>query len=149
MHAHAGGGTAKPFETFHNAFDQPLQLRIALELHLKRLLVGGLERVFEIGRVFRNEGLSTRHNPEFTMLECYEAFADYTDIMTLTEELVAESARAAIGTTAVEVDGATVDLTPPWPRRPMLELIKEHAGLDVHPSMPCLLYTSPSPRDRG
>ena len=99
-------------------------LRIALELHLKRLLVGGLERVFEIGRVFRNEGLSTRHNPEFTMLECYQAFADYTDMMTLTEELVAECARAAIGTT--EVDGRRrqpIDLAPPWPRRTMLELI--------------------------
>ena len=136
LHTQAGGATAKPFETYHNALDMPLVLRIALELHLKRLLVGGLERVFEIGRVFRNEGLGTRYNPEFTMLELYQAFADYTDIMTLTEELVAESARAAIGTTAVEVDGATVDLTPPWPRRPMLELIKEHAGLDVHPSMP-------------
>jgi len=136
LHVQAGGAAAKPFETYHNALDMPLVLRIALELHLKRLLVGGLERVFEIGRVFRNEGLGTRYNPEFTMLELYQAFADYTDMMTLTEELVAESARVAIGTTVVEVDGATVDLTPPWPRRPMLELIKEHAGVDVHPSMP-------------
>jgi lysyl-tRNA synthetase class 2 len=86
--------------------------------------------------VFRNEGLSTRHNPEFTMLECYQAFADYTDIMTLTEGLVAEAAEAAVGTTIVEVDGQRVDLTPPWPRRPMLDLIREHAGVVVHPSMP-------------
>jgi len=136
LHAQAGGAAAKPFETFHNALDMPLVLRIALELHLKRLLVGGLERVFEIGRVFRNEGLGTRYNPEFTMLELYQAFADYTDMMTLTEELVAECARVAIGTTTVEVDGTTIDLAPPWPRRPMLELIKEHAGVDVHPSQP-------------
>jgi lysyl-tRNA synthetase class 2 len=135
LHVQAGGAAAKPFETYHNALDMPLVLRIALELHLKRLVVGGLERVFEIGRVFRNEGLGTRYNPEFTMLELYQAFADYTDMMVITEELVAESARTAIGTTVVEVDGAMVDLTPPWPRRPMLELIKDHAGLDVHPSM--------------
>jgi lysyl-tRNA synthetase class 2 len=136
LHVQAGGAAAKPFETFHNALEMPLVLRIALELHLKRLLVGGLERVFEIGRVFRNEGLGTRYNPEFTMLECYQAFADYHDMMTLTEDLVAESARAAIGGTVVEHDDRRVDLTPPWPRRPMIELIKEHAGVDVHPSMP-------------
>ena len=93
LHAQAGGAAARPFETYHHALEMPLDLRIALELHLKRLLVGGLERVFEIGRVFRNEGLSTRHNPEFTMLECYEAFSDYTDIARLVEELVAECAR--------------------------------------------------------
>ena len=136
LHAQAGGATARPFVTHHNALDLDLTMRIALELHLKRLIVGGLERVFEIGRVFRNEGLSTRHNPEFTMLECYQAFADYTDIMSLTEALVAEAAQAAVGTTVVEVDGQSVDLTPPWPRRPMLDLIREHAGVDVHPSMP-------------
>ncbi len=88
LHVQAGGAAARPFETHHNSLDMPLTLRIALELHLKRLLVGGLERVFEIGRVFRNEGLSTRHNPEFTMLECYQAFADYSEMMTLTEQLV-------------------------------------------------------------
>jgi lysyl-tRNA synthetase class II len=103
---------------------------------LKRLLVGGIERVFEIGRVFRNEGLSTRHNPEFTMLECYQAYADYTDMMTLTEALVSESARLALGRTEVTVDGTTIDLAPPWPRRTMLDLIAEHAGVRVHPSMP-------------
>jgi lysyl-tRNA synthetase class 2 len=136
LHTQAGGAAAKPFETYHNALDMPLVLRIALELHLKRLLVGGLERVFEIGRVFRNEGLSTRHNPEFTMLECYEAFADYTDMARLTEELVAECARVTTGSTTVSVDGQPVDLAPPWPRRPMLELIREHAGVVVHPTMP-------------
>jgi lysyl-tRNA synthetase class II len=99
-------------------------------------LVGGFERVFEIGRVFRNEGLSTRHNPEFTMLEAYQAFADYTDMMMLTEELVAGSAQAVLGTMVVEVGDQVVDLTPPWPRRPMLELIREHGGADVHPAMP-------------
>jgi len=136
LHVQAGGAAARPFFTHHNALELPLTLRIALELHLKRLLVGGMERVFEIGRVFRNEGLSTRHNPEFTMLELYEAFADYTDIMTLTEELVAECARAATGSTVVSVDGAEIDLAPPWPRTPMLELIREATGSDVHPAMP-------------
>ena len=136
LHAQAGGAAARPFVTYHNALDLDLSLRIALELHLKRLVVGGLERVFEIGRVFRNEGLSTRHNPEFTMLECYQAFADYTDMMMLTEGLVVEAAEVSIGTLVVEVDGRSVDLTPPWPRRPMLELIREHAGVTVHPTMP-------------
>ena len=136
LHVQAGGAAAKPFSTHHNALDLPLTLRIALELHLKRLLVGGMERVFEIGRVFRNEGLSTRHNPEFTMLELYEAFADYTDMMTLTEELVAECARAATGSTVVSVDGVEIDLVPPWPRTPMLELIREATGREVHPTNP-------------
>ncbi|MSV95512.1 MAG: lysine--tRNA ligase, partial [Actinobacteria bacterium] len=110
--------------------------RIALELHLKRLLVGGMERVFEIGRVFRNEGLSTRHNPEFTMLEAYQALADYTDMMTLVEELVVECAQAANGTKMVTIDGTTIDLSPPWPRRTMIDLIKEATGHDVHPETP-------------
>lgn len=136
LHDVAGGATARPFHTHHNALDTELVLRIALELHLKRLIVGGFDKVFEIGRVFRNEGLSTRHNPEFTMLELYEAFADYTDMMTLTEELVADAARTALGSTVVTVEDHTVDLTPPWPRRTMLELIEEHAGVRVHPSMP-------------
>jgi lysyl-tRNA synthetase, class II len=135
LHVQAGGAAARPFETYHNTLEMPLVLRIALELHLKRLLVGGIERVFEIGRVFRNEGLSTRHNPEFTMLECYQALADYTDMMTLTEELVAGCALAATGGTAVSVDGVGVELAPPWPRRPMLDLIREHAGDDVHPRL--------------
>ena len=134
LHVQAGGAEARPFGTHHNALDMELTLRIALELHLKRLLVGGLERVFEIGRVFRNEGLSTRHNPEFMMLELYEAFADYTDMMSLTETLVAECARAATGSTMVAVDGTTIDLAPPWPRSTMLDLIEQHAGERVHPS---------------
>src|SRR6266540_1019851 len=136
LHAQAGGAAARPFHTYHNALDMPLTLRIALELHLKRLLVGGMERVFEIGRVFRNEGIGTRYNPEFTMLELYQAFADYTDMMTLTEELVAECARVAIGGTVVDAEGYPLDLTPPWPRQTMLELIEEHAGVKVHPAMP-------------
>ena len=135
LHVQAGGAAARPFDTFHNALEMPLVLRIALELHLKRLLVGGIERVFEIGRVFRNEGLSTRHNPEFTMLECYQAFADYTDMMSLTEELVAGAAVAATGSTQVTVDGTTVDLAAPWPRMTMIDLLHERAGEQVHPSM--------------
>ena len=134
LHVQAGGAAARPFETHHNALDMGLTLRIALELHLKRLLVGGLERVFEIGRVFRNEGLSTRHNPEFTMLELYQAFGDYTDMMSLTETLVSECARVVNDSTTVVVDGTSVDLAPPWPRRPMLELIEEHSGERVHPA---------------
>ncbi|GIU88926.1 MAG: lysine--tRNA ligase [Acidimicrobiia bacterium] len=131
-----GGATARPFETHHNALDMQLYLRIAPELYLKRLIVGGFDRVFEIARVFRNEGLSTRHNPEFTMLELYEAFADYTDMMQITEDLIVGAAGASIGTTVVEWEGLTVDLTPPWSRRTLVDLVKEHAGVDVHPSQP-------------
>jgi lysyl-tRNA synthetase class 2 len=134
--AEAGGAAARPFVTHHNALDLDLRLRIALELHLKRLIVGGLDNVFEIGRVFRNEGIDTRHNPEFTMLEAYEAFADYHDMMALTEELVAATARATLGTTVVEVGGREVDLVPPWPRVPMLDLIEQHTGARVHPTQP-------------
>jgi lysyl-tRNA synthetase class 2 len=136
LHPIPGGATARPFVTHHNALDTDLYLRVAPELYLKRLIVGGFDRVFEIARVFRNEGLSTRHNPEFTMLELYEAFADYTDMMVLTEELVAHAAQAARGTTVVEWEGLEIDLTPPWSRRTMVDLVKEHAGVDVHPAMP-------------
>jgi lysyl-tRNA synthetase class 2 len=136
LHPIAGGATARPFTTHHNALDTELFLRIAPELYLKRLIVGGYDRVFEIARVFRNEGLSTRHNPEFTMLELYEAFADYHDMMRLTEHLVADAARAATGGTQLVWDGNEVDLTPPFERRSLLDLVKEHAGVDVHPSMP-------------
>jgi lysyl-tRNA synthetase class 2 len=136
LHSLAGGATARPFETHHNALDTDLYLRIALELHLKRLLVGGMEKVFEIGRVFRNEGLSTRHNTEFTMLELYQAYADYTDMMTLTENLVAHAAQQAIGTQQIEWAGHHIDLAPPWERRKLLDLVREHAGVDVHPSLP-------------
>jgi lysyl-tRNA synthetase class 2 len=136
LHPIAGGATATPFTTFHNALDVELFLRIAPELYLKRLVVGGYDKVFELARVFRNEGLSTRHNPEFTMLELYEAFTDYSDMMRLTEELIADAARNSIGGTTVEWDGAEVDLTPPFQRRTLIDLVKEHAGVDVHPSQP-------------
>jgi lysyl-tRNA synthetase len=131
-----GGATARPFVTHYNALDLDTYLRIALELPLKRLLVGGLDRVFEIGRIFRNEGIDTRHNPEFTMLEAYAAFGDYTDMMALTERLVAGAASAAIGRTTVEVRGVTVDLAPPWRRVTMSDLVREVLGVDLHPSMP-------------
>ena len=132
----AGGAAAKPFITHHNALDIDMTLRIALELPLKRLIVGGMNRVFEIGRVFRNEGLDTRHNPEFTLLEAYQAFGDYHDMMDLTEAIVAAAAQEAIGTTVVNVRGQEVDLKPPWRRVPMADLIKENVGVDMHPSMP-------------
>ncbi|MCU1430636.1 MAG: lysyl-tRNA synthetase, class [Actinomycetia bacterium] len=136
LHPIPGGAAARPFETHHLALDVDLYLRIAPELYLKRLIVAGFERVFEIARVFRNEGLSTRHNTEFTMLELYEAYADYHDMMALTEEMVADAARHAIGTTSVEWDGHHLELAPPWQRRTLLDLVKEHAGVDVHPSQP-------------
>ncbi len=135
LHGEAGGAHARPFITHHNALDLDLYLRIAEELHLKRLVVGGMERVFEIGRVFRNEGLSTRHNPEFTMLEAYQAFADYTDMMELFQALVVNAARDATGSTVIAVDGAEIDLAQPWRRAPILGLIEEYTGLSVHPSM--------------
>ncbi len=131
-----GGAIARPFNTHHNALDTELFLRIAPELYLKRLIVGGLEKVFEIGRVFRNEGLSTRHNPEFTILELYEAFVDYHVIAARTEDLIAGAAQAAIGTTKVEWAGHQIDLTPPFRRAPIIELVREHAGVEMHPSMP-------------
>jgi lysyl-tRNA synthetase class 2 len=131
-----GGAHARPFITHHNTLDLDMYLRIALELHLKRLIVGGLERVFEIGRVFRNEGISTRHNPEFTMLEAYQAFADYTDIMELTETLIVAAAADALGTTRITIGGTGIELAQPWPRVPMMDLIEQHLGVRVHPSMP-------------
>ena len=131
LHPIPGGALAKPFVTHHNALDAELFLRIAPELYLKRLVVGGMERVFEIGRVFRNEGMSTRHNPEFTMLELYWAYADHADMMTLTEELVAAAATDVIGSTTIDYDGREVDLSTPWRRATMEELILEHAGVEV------------------
>ncbi|MFI5052798.1 MAG: lysine--tRNA ligase, partial [Acidimicrobiia bacterium] len=132
-----GGGTARPFVTHHNALDLDLFLRIALELHLKRLVVGGFERVFEIGRVFRNEGIDTSHNPEFTMLEAYQAFGDYHEMMELTEHLVVTAARAALdGDTLIDIVGTKVDLAQPWPRATMVDLIREHVGVEIRPSMP-------------
>jgi lysyl-tRNA synthetase class 2 len=131
-----GGAHARPFVTHHNALGQDMYLRIALELHLKRLVVGGLERVFEIGRVFRNEGISPRHNPEFTMLEAYQALADYTDMMELTEAIVRNAALDATGSTVVTITGEEVDLADDWPRKPMCTLVEEVTGARVHPSMP-------------
>jgi lysyl-tRNA synthetase class 2 len=132
----AGGAAARPFVTHHNDLDLDMYLRIALELPLKRLIVGGLERVFEIGRVFRNEGMDTRHNPEFTLLEAYQAFGDYHDMMELVEAIVAGAAQEALGTTVVDVGGREVDVAPPYRRVTMAELISEHAGVRMHPSMP-------------
>ena len=123
-----GGAHARPFVTHHNSLDRDLYLRIALELHLKRLLVGGFERVYEIGRVFRNEGLSTRHNPEFTLLECYQAFADYDDVMKLVEDLMVASAMAAGRPLATTYQGEGVNLTPPFRRERMADLVLEHTG---------------------
>ncbi len=132
----AGGAAAKPFITHHNALNIDMTLRVALELPLKRLIVGGMNRVFEIGRVFRNEGLDTRHNPEFTLLEAYQAFGDYHDMMDLTEAIIASAAEDAIGTTVVTIQGKQVDLKPPWRRVTMADLIKENVGVEMHPSMP-------------
>ncbi len=136
LHLLPGGATARPFTTHHNALDLDLYLRIALELHLKRLVVGGIERVFEIGRVFRNEGLSPRHNPEFTMLEAYQAYADYHDIMELVEQLVAHLATELAGTTTIHYAGRTLELAPPWRRATMLEAVAEHAGVEVDLTTP-------------
>jgi lysyl-tRNA synthetase, class II len=132
----AGGAAARPFVTHHNALDLDMYLRIALELPLKRCVVGGVERVYEIGRVFRNEGLDTRHNPEFTLLEAYQALADYHDVMELVETIISEAARAAIGGTVVQVEGRDIELAPPWRRVRMADLIEERDGVRMHPSMP-------------
>jgi lysyl-tRNA synthetase class 2 len=123
-----GGGHARPFQTHHNTLDRDLYLRIALELHLKRLVIGGFERVYEIGRVFRNEGLSPRHNPEFTLLESYQAYADYEDVMQLVEDLMAVSAMAAGRELETTYQGEPVNLTPPYRRERMVDLVLEHTG---------------------
>jgi lysyl-tRNA synthetase class 2 len=125
-----GGALARPFITHHNALDMDLYLRIAPELYLKRLLVGGFERVYEIGRNFRNEGIDARHNPEFTMLEAYQAYADYHDIMRLVEELIAFVAQSVLGTTTITYQGHTIDLTPPWRRLSLMDALKEVTGVD-------------------
>lgn len=128
MHAIAGGAAARPFITHHNALDIPLYLRIAPELYLKRLLVGGMERVYEINRNFRNEGISTKHNPEFTMLELYQAYANYHDMMELMEELIAKVAQDVTGSLKVEYQGETIDFSPPWNRLSMLEAVEKALG---------------------
>lgn len=130
LHSIAGGAAAKPFITHHNALDMELYMRIAIELHLKRLIVGGLEKVYEIGRVYRNEGTSTRHNPEFTMIELYEAYADYKDIMSLTENMIAHIAQEVLGTTHIQYQGQDIDLTPQWRRLSMVDAVKEVKGVD-------------------
>jgi lysyl-tRNA synthetase, class II len=135
MHSIAGGASARPFITHHNALDMPLFMRIAIELHLKRLIVGGLEKVYEIGRVFRNEGVSTRHNPEFTMIELYEAYADYRDIMSLTENLIAHIAQEVVGSTTLQYGEYEVDLKPEWKRLHMVDAIKEYTGADFWKEM--------------
>ena len=126
----AGGGHARPFTTHHNALDLELTLRIALELYHKRLIVGGLERVYEIGKCFRNEGISTKHNPEFTMLELYQAYGDLSDMMALAENLYSYVAQEVLGTLKITYQGTEIDLTPPWPRLSMTEAIKQETEID-------------------
>ena len=132
MHTIAGGATAKPFITYHNALDMNLYLRIATELHLKRLIIGGMDKVYELGRIFRNEGISTKHNPEFTTVEIYQAQADYEDMMRLMEDLVSTVAMKILGTHIVTFAGHELDLTPPWPRLTMIDAIKKYANLDFN-----------------
>lgn len=131
LHSIPGGAAARPFTTYHNALDAELYLRVAPELFLKRLTVGGFERVFEIGRVYRNEGLSTRHNPEFTILELYQAYADFTDMMSLSEQLVAHLAEVLTGSTVLGFSGRELDVAPPWRRATMYELVSESVGVEV------------------
>jgi lysyl-tRNA synthetase class 2 len=130
MQSIAGGATARPFVTHHNALDMPLFLRIALELHLKRLLVGGFEKVYELARVFRNEGISTKHNPEFTMMEFYQAYADLGDMIEITENLLGGLARSVLGTSQVLYGERVIDFSPPFRRMTMLEAVMEHTGQD-------------------
>ncbi|MGH2493766.1 MAG: lysine--tRNA ligase [Ktedonobacteraceae bacterium] len=127
-----GGATARPFITHHNTLDRDFFLRIAVELYLKRLIVGGFERVYEIGRDFRNEGIDRTHNPEFTMMECYQAYADYNDIMKLVEEMVCSIAVEVKGVPRITYQGTEIDLTPPWPRIRLLDAIAEFTGIDVN-----------------
>ena len=127
-----GGATARPFITHHNTLDRDFYLRIAVELYLKRLIVGGFEKVYEIGRVFRNEGIDRIHNPEFTLMECYQAYADYEDIMTLVEEMIHFIAIEVKGTPRITYQGYEIDLTPPWPRIRLLDAIAEFTGIDVN-----------------
>lgn len=135
MHIIPGGANARPFETHHNALDMKLYMRIALELHLKRLIIGGFDKVYEIGRVFRNEGVSTRHNPEFTMIELYQAYADYEDIMELTENMIAHIAEEVLGTTKIQYGEDEIDLTPNWRRWHMVDAIKHYTGVDFWQEM--------------
>ena len=126
----AGGAAARPFISYHNALDMQVYMRIAPELYLKRLIVGGMDRVYEMGRVFRNEGIDNRHNPEFTSVEIYQAFADYRDMMDLTEEVVVKTAEKVLGTTTINYEGTTIELASPWKRMSMIEDVKEYSGKD-------------------
>ncbi len=130
MHAIPGGAAARPFITHHNALDMDLYLRIAPELYLKRLLVGGFDRVYELNRNFRNEGISTRHNPEFTMLELYQAYADYNDMMAITQELISTLAKELLQAIVIAYQGNTIDLTPPWQKLRYSEALKKYTGID-------------------
>jgi lysyl-tRNA synthetase, class II len=130
LQTEAGGAEARPFSTYHNTLETQMFLRIATELHLKRLIVGGFEKVFELGRVFRNEGISTRHNPEFTTLEVYQAYADYNDMMALTEALVTDAAQKVMGTLKISYQGEPIDLTPPWQRVTMNDIVKDYTEVD-------------------
>lgn len=126
----AGGAAARPFISYHNALDMQVYMRIAPELYLKRLIVGGMDRVYEMGRVFRNEGIDNRHNPEFTSVEIYQAFADYRDMMDMTEEVVVKTAEKVLGTTTINYEGTTIELASPWKRMSMIEAVKEYSGKD-------------------
>ena len=128
--SNAGGAAARPFETHYNALNEDVKLRISLELYLKRLIVGGLERVYEIGRVFRNEGVDTRHNPEFTLMELYQAYTDYNGMMDLTENLYRHVAQEVLGTTVIEYNGVQMDLGKPFERITMVDAVKKYAGVD-------------------
>jgi len=130
LQSQAGGALARPFITHHHALDENFYLRIALELHLKRLIIGGFDRVYELGRVFRNEGISIKHNPEFTLLECYQAYSDYSDMMNLVEEMFANVAHEVLDKTKIAYDNKTIDLTPPWRRLYLREAIKTYCGVD-------------------
>ena len=130
LQSQPGGADARPFETHHNALDLPLTLRIATELHLKRLVVGGFERVYELGRIFRNEGISTRHNPEFTSVEVYQAYSDYLGMMELTEQMISAVCQEVSGSQTITYQGTEIDLAPPWRRATMHELVKDITGLD-------------------
>ena len=130
MHAIAGGATARPFITYHNALDMELYMRVAPELYLKRLIVGGFERVYELGRVFRNEGIDIKHNPEFTMVEVYQAYADYNDLMDLTETIISETAEKVLGTKQITYNDQEIDLASPWIRMTMIEAVAKYTGVD-------------------